>query len=107
MKKILDLLKKYDEVWFWINEDVQEQFYAELNQIGAMFLNGKPILLEDIRHCMGISKDFSVGYISNLVWSKTFSSGTTAIKVNYKKYVSGEEDYIYTKPNTYPISIEE
>lgn len=105
MRSILDLFHQQEEVWFWIEEKYQDRFFDELMNMNAIFLNGDPVTRETIRHCMGVHNDKTVGYVSNLVWYKTFSSPTAPVKVDYGKYIEAKDDYVFSKSNIQPLDV--
>ena len=107
MRNITDLLDQYTEVWFWIREEYHDHFYKELMNMNAVFLNGDHVTRDSIRHCMGVHKDKTVGYVSNLVWYNTFSSSTAPIKVDYGRYIEDNDDFILLKSNIQPIDVTE
>ena len=107
MQNIVELLNQHEEVWFWIEEKYQDHFFEELIDMNAIFLNGTPVTREKIKHCMAVHNDKTVGYVSNLVWYKTFSSPTAPIKVDYGKYICDKDEYVFLKSNLQPIDVAE
>ena len=107
MRKIIELLQQYEEVWFWIDKEYQDQFFKELIDLNVIFTNGAPVARGAIRHCMGVDNKKTVGYLSNMVWFNSFSHGNPPLKVNYGKYINGEDDYVFLKSNIQPIDIDE
>ena len=73
-------------MWFYIPDEWKECFYNEITQVGAKFMDGSEITKESIGTLMGIGKDKTVGYISNLVWYNTFFTDNAAVKVYYDKW---------------------
>lgn len=56
---------------------------------------------------MGVGRDGTTGYISNMVWYHSFfSSAEMYTRVDYGKYRSGAEGYLITVPNIHPVSFE-
>ena len=104
MRSIEMLLKQHEDVWFYVTDEWKQDFYKELMSLEARFISGDIIALESISTLMGIGRNRTVGYISNLVWYNSFfSSSSTPIKVDYGKYHSGDDDYLITKPNITPV----
>ena len=105
MRSIEMLLKQHEDVWFYVTDEWKQDFYKELMSLEARFISGDIIALESISTLMGIGRNRTVGYISNLVWYKSFfSSSSTPIKVDYGKYHSGDEEYLITNPNITPVN---
>lgn len=104
-RDISKLLSQYKEVWFWIDEEYQDRFFNDLIDMKVIFISGDPVTRDAIRHCMGVDNAGTVGYVSNLIWYNTFSNGNPPVKINYGKYISGEDDYIFSKPNIMPIDV--
>lgn len=103
-RKITSLINDNTEVWFYIEDEYMQLFFNELCEIGARFLNGEEITKDSIKTMMGVSRDKTVGYVSNLVWYNTFFTENPAIKVFYGKYKEGSEDYIIKEPNIVPLN---
>jgi len=107
-RSIATLLKKYDELWFYISDDYKEIFHKEIVALNAKFISGNDVDIKDIQTLMGINKGKEVGYISNLVWYNSFNSTKSEIiKVNYEKYHEGNDEYQIVKPNIMPIDFNE
>ena len=106
-RTIESLFEDNDRVWFYIPDEWKECFYNEITQVGAKFMDGSDITKDSIGTLMGIGKDKSVGYISNLVWYNTFFTDNAAVKVYYDKFKDASDDYLITEPNIKPLDIEE
>lgn len=111
MRTINDLLKNNENVWFYLGENqlLKETFASELNGLGFTFLNGKSITTDQIGRIMAVHSDGKIAYVSLMVWSVSFHPGDGSYgarhsfyhipKINYAKYISGDEDYLMTKCN--------
>lgn len=105
MRSMEILLKEQGHVRFYVTDGWKQDFYEELMSLGARIISGDNITLESISTFMGIDRNRTVGYISKLVWYKSFfSSSSTTIKVDYGKYRSGDDEYLITKPNITPVN---
>lgn len=108
MRSIEMLLKEYEDVRFYVTDEWKQDFYEQLMSLGAGFNSGNDITLESINTLMGVNRNRTVGYISNLVWYKSFfSQAPTIIKVDYGKYRSGDDEYLITKPNITPVNLDD
>jgi len=92
LRDIKELIVQYGDIWFWIEEAYYNDFYNDLIRLNAVFMDGKPITTDSIRRCMGVNQDMVVRYVTFLVWCK--SSSGSPIKIDYRKYIEGQEDYI-------------
>lgn len=107
MRKMKDLFTENERVWFYITSEWQQDFYEELISLKARFMNGEQIQEGSIGSMMGVGRDGTTGYISNLVWYYSFfSSGDVFVKVDYGKYRSGAGDFLIMIPNVRPVSFE-
>ena len=103
MRKISDLLREHDRVWFYITDEYTEDFCSELCDIGARFQNGDAVTADNIGNVMGVHADGGVGHISYMIWYNTFSVKDAPIKIDYGKYHTGQNDYVFTEPNIVPL----
>lgn len=102
MNCVRKLLKQHETVWFRIDGAEQTEFYKDLTDLGAVFLNGAPVTRDAIGCRMGVHRNGTVGYVSNLVWYMTFSSPTAPVKVDYGKLRAGEP-FLITEPDIRPL----
>lgn len=103
MRTIKELLLRHENVWFYISEEYLDRFYDELIDNDARFINGSKITRESIGHIMGVHDDWTIGYVSNLVWYQTFFVPSAPLKLDYGKYLTGKCDYLITEPNIIPL----
>ena len=100
MRSLKALIEQNDSVWIYCkDEPLQVQFLEQAESEGFLALNGqKPTEL--FHHMLyGIDSDMTMGYLSNMCWCLTFREGDTHVRVDYGKYIAGEEDYIcHTSP---------
>ena len=96
------------------NETLKSNFADELNKMGFTFLNGNPIRIDSIGRVMSVHADGKIAYVSLMVWSVAFNPGDGLYgprhnfygtpKIDYEKYVSGDDSYIMTTCNCRRIS---
>ena len=70
MELLKEMLRKSDQVWFNVNNEKVKDFLKFAKNNGCKCINGKEI---DVNHdiCgfhMGVSRDFKLGYVSNMCW---------------------------------------
>lgn len=116
MRKIKDLLTGNNAVWFYLGENktLKSNFADELNKMGFTFLNGNPIRKDSIGRVMSVHADGKIAYVSLMVWSVAFNPGDGLCgprhnfygtpKIDYEKYVFGDDSYIMTTCNCKRIS---
>lgn len=116
MRKIEELLTGNNAVWFYLgeNEPLKSNFANELNEMGFTFLNGNPITKDSIGRVMSVHTDGKIAYVSLMVWSFAFKPGDGSYgprhnfyetpKIDYEKYVYGDDSYIMTTCNCRRIS---
>lgn len=98
MRQLVDLFKLSSDIWIYCDcENSQVKFLKQAQNEGFIALNGqKPTDL--FRHKLyGISDDMTMGYLASMIWSLTFRENDNHIRVDYRKYLSGEEAYFYEK----------
>lgn len=105
-RSIADLLQEHGRVWFYITDACIDDFYSELYEFGGHFQNGDAVTRDNIGNIMGVHSDGTVGHISNMIWYNTFSVKDAPIKVDYAKYRSGVDGYVFTEPNIVPMGWE-
>ena len=111
MRELKDLVKDNEQVWIYCeNESLQSKFLNQAETEGFMALNGqKPTEL--FHHQLyGINSDMTMGYLAIMIWCLSFPKDGSVdphLRVNYEKYISGEEDYICHTPYFKQITIEE
>lgn len=107
MRKMKNLFTENERVWFYITSEWQQDFYEELISLKARFMNGEQIHADSFGIMMGVGRDGTTGYISNLVWYYSFfSSADMYTRVDYGKYRSGADDYLITVPNIHLVFFE-
>ena len=100
MRKIKDLFKKYERVWFYIdNEETGVRFMKEVKELGGTFSNGEPIDEDLCGRVMAFGRNNKLAYVSLMVWTMAFSANPDTLKVDYSKYERGDKDYVLKKCN--------
>ena len=112
MRRIQELLQDGKKVWFYLKDkEAERKFVEELNHIGARYLNGSPVTTENCSPIMAVHPDLRVAHLMIMIWNTSFSpnfqkhySGdvTKIMKVDYAKYINGEEDFICVKSDFIP-----
>ena len=103
MRRIQDLLGEDRKVWFYLkDEETKHRFVEELNRLGATYLNGAVITLENCSQIMAVHSDLKVAHLMIMIWNASFSYsfpihhiGDTGkiLKVDYAKYVTNDPEY--------------
>jgi len=102
MRLLRKLIEHNDVVWFYCrNKELSKLFLAQCEREGFSTLdNSKPTELFHHKF-YGIFDDFTMGYLSNMIWCLTFQTGhDNHIRVDYEKYISETEDYICHETGT-------
>lgn len=104
MRLLKRLIEDNDNVWIYCkNEDLANKFLLQCDEEGFLALNGmKPTEL--FRHELyGISSDMTIGYLAGMIWSLTLQDDQDDhVRIDYEKYISNEEDYIWRRISTEP-----
>lgn len=113
MRKIQDLLDSGCRVWFYLQDrDAQNRFVAEINEMGGTYLNGNPVTEENCSPIMAVHTDRKVAHLMIMIWNASFQRGfsnhyrgdvSRILKVDYAKYVAGDDDYICTRSEFVPV----
>ena len=113
MRSILELLQNETTVWFYLKEqETKQRFVKELNLLGATYLNGAPVTAESCSPIMAVHPDGKVAHLMIRIWNASFSPSfpmqyagdvNKIRKVDYAKYVSGEEDFLCQRTAFMPI----
>jgi len=104
MRKIKELLESNKKVWFYLGEEQEPKdlFCAELNELGCTFLNGDDITGDRISRIMSVHDDGKAAHVALFVWTAAFGqyreSFENVPKIDYMKYVRGEDDYEMKTP---------
>ena len=121
MRSLSRLMEEYEELWFIIDDEVKDSFVDECLSNGIVFINGDEFSSKRCGPRMGInSKSKTIGYIAGMGWHGSFShanalivisesskevngtsdsavylSDTVFIRLNYKAYISGDDNCVY------------
>lgn len=102
MRKMKELLKTYEDVWFRLPQDeiTRGQFLEELEEMGCTFANGEKVTADKIGRLMAVHRDRTVAYVSMFAWTASFDVAKSRFahipKVDYEKYNSGK-GYVITQ----------
>lgn len=109
MRTLRSLTEQCDTVWFCCDtQELQKLFLRQCVDEGFLTMNGdKPTEL-NCNRLYGISNN-SVGYLMGMCWELGYRGaaidiGTdkrvkNPVRVDYGKYMAGDEDYLYHYPN--------
>lgn len=106
MRQLKELLKIKDRAWIYCeNEELQKQFLAQAEEEGFLALDGECPTKLSLHPLYGIHEDMTMGYLSIMIWHLSFpeNGADPYFRVDYKKYISGEEDYICHTPQFKPL----
>ena len=106
MRSLKELLKMSDRVWIYCeNKELQKQFLVQAEEEGLLALNGESPTELVLHPLYGIHDDLTMGYLSIMCWHLSFpeNGADPYFRVDYRKYVSGEEDYICHTPHFRPL----
>ena len=107
MRKMRELFKQNERVWFWVTEEWKEEFHKELVEFGAKYNNGTNVTLESLGDIVGVWRDGTVGLVSYFVWEKSFeSSALQVLRVDYGRYKRGEAEYLILTSNVKLVNTE-
>ena len=107
MRTIKNLTSNHERVWFYLkDEETEDLFVHELNEMGATYLNGEKISLSNCSPIMAVHADGKVAHLMIMIWNASFSPSfkehsskilANAVKVDFAKYIRGDDDYICKK----------
>lgn len=113
MRSIQDLLKEGKKLWIYLrDQETEQKFVEELNQLGAKYLNGAQVTTQNCSPIMAVHPDLRVAHLMIMIWNASFSpnfqkhySGDVnkILKVDYAKYINGEDDFICVKSDFIPV----
>ena len=92
MRWLRDLVKENPDVWICCEDErTQGLFLIQAELEGFRALDGHwPTQLENHR-LYGITDDMTVGYLSAMCWSLTRRPGDRHVRVDFGKYLAGED----------------
>ena len=112
MRSIQELLHGGKKVWFYLKDrETEERFVEELSGLGARYLNGSPVTTSSCSPIMSVHSDLKVAHLMIMIWNASFSphfqehyAGDVSkiLKVDYARYIDGEDDFICTKSDFIP-----
>lgn len=111
MNDVEVLLKKYrgKRVWFDLHDEMaKEHFKKQLLDLNAKWQDGSQFEKEDNpSNFMAIHEDYVIAIVNGLSWLHSFHlENDDYVRIDYKKYIDGQDDYLITKPNITYLSCE-
>lgn len=113
MRSIQELLQDGKRVWFYLRDsETERRFIEELNLLGAKYLNGSPVTAESCSPIMAVHSDLRVAHLMIMIWNASFSPSfdqhyagdvSKILKVDYAKYIAGQEDYLCRRSEFTPV----
>ena len=92
MRFLKDLIEKYSDVWIYCaDKNLQRLFLIQADSEGFRALNGEKPADMRCQKLYGISSDYSVGYLSSMVWSMTKGTGDRHVRIDYGKFIKGAD----------------
>lgn len=93
--------KKKEKVYVYLaNEEIGKKFMQQAEDEGFLFGDGAKPTSRCYAEVMAVNDDITINFV-NSIGRMAFSSGTssigdkTLIRVDFEKYIAGEENYIY------------
>ena len=107
MRTLKSLIEKNKKVWFYCGtEDLQKEFLEQSEKEGFVTMRGEKPSTLSLQRLYGINSEGTMGYISNFIWYISFKTGNKDIlRIDYDRYISGENDYISHDPKMQPVEI--
>ena len=100
-RRIMDLVKDKGDVYvFLADEETGARFMKDASAEGFAFGDGVSAAERDAGDIMCINKDHSicyVGYTGHMAFASGMKGGKPVDRIDYAKYLSGTEDYCFTK----------
>ena len=102
-----ELTGNHETIWMQLDDDVKALFVEECKRLGYAFKQARVLSTETCGKFMALhSPDKTMYYISGMCWVGSFKTPEAVInvltgkmddslRINYKKFISGEEEFIY------------
>ncbi len=106
MRNLKELFANNESVWLLCEtEALQKQFLSQAEEEGFLAMNGDHPSDLSFQPLYGLHDDMTMGYLSVMIWSMTFPENgeDSHFRVNYGKYIAGEDDYICHTPHFSPV----
>ena len=97
MRQLNELFEKHDRVWFSLPD---EESRAQFLKAVTVYAPDSTAELSQIGYHMAYGTDRQLRYVSWLVWTQTFDQMDKPVRVDYRKYRQGAEDFYITKPDS-------
>ena len=95
MRTLKQLVEKEATVWVYLdNKKVGKEFLRQAEEEGFRCSDGSSLRRMSWFYVMALHRDMTVCYVSLFNWTFSFAGNVkgTPLRVDYKKYASGEED---------------
>lgn len=96
MRTLKQLAEREGRLWVYLdNEKVGKAFLRQAQEEGFRFCDGRPLHSISWQYVFGLHSDMTVWYVSLFNWTLSFAGNVkgTPARVDYEKYMAGEEDY--------------
>lgn len=118
LEELMEVYQSHQSLWFYVDEDVKEQFVEECNRLGYAFKKDshkeeKSFTIKQCGNCIALHyPDKTIWYVSSMCWHYSFThpqgvvsihsgkGGGPFFRVNYKRFINGE-DYLYHTSNQF------
>lgn len=97
MRQLNELFEKHDRVWFSLPD---EENRAQFLKAVTAYDPDSTAELSQIGYYMAYGTDRQLRYVSWLVWTQTFDQMDKPVRVDYRKYRQGVEDFYITNPDS-------
>lgn len=100
MRQMYELFSKHERVWFsLIGEESQKQFLQAVRNYDP----NSTATISQIGSHMAYGTDKQLRYVSWLVWTQTFGQDGFPVRVDFQKYISGEEDFYIKQADSHMV----
>ena len=122
MRTLSEIMNNFEEIWFFVDDDVRDAFADDCRNNGFVFMNGDEITSKKCGGRMGIStRGKTLGHVMGMIWHYSFSSPKAClivdridsdndnigaliekqqfIRLNYKAFISGDDNCVYESPD--------
>jgi hypothetical protein len=96
MRLLSTLTETNSSVWIYCEtEELQDHFLHQAEKEGYHARSGQKPTELTRQYFYGINDDLNMGFLSTMIWHRSFElEDDTHVKIDYGKFISGEEDYI-------------
>jgi len=80
---------------FLADKETEKRFIAGANAEGYTFEDGAKLLKREVNNLYALNRNNTVNFINSIGRMAFQCNAEHIVRVDYKKYISGSEDYIY------------